>query len=68
MNNKKVIAICYDFDNTLSPNDMQSYSIIPSFGKTSEEFWKESNALAKENKMDTNLAWMYKIMMFSSKV
>lgn len=65
MNNKKVIAICYDFDNTLSPNDMQSYSIIPSFGKTSEEFWKESNALAKENKMDTNLAWMYKIMMYS---
>lgn len=61
----KVIAICYDFDHTLSPCDMQSISIIPSFGISSEEFWKESNEMAKLNGMDTNLAWMYKIMIYS---
>ena len=26
------MAICYDFDKTLSPDDMQTFTLIPSFG------------------------------------
>lgn len=52
------MAICYDFDRTLAPDDMQSFTFIPSLGMAIEDFWKESNAMAAENGMDRNLAWM----------
>ena len=32
------IAICYDFDKTLSPDDMQTFTLIPSFGVDKETF------------------------------
>lgn len=60
------MAICYDFDKTLSPDDMQSFTLIPSFGIEKETFWKESNQLAKENLMDRNLAWMYELLRYST--
>ena len=50
------MAICYDFDRTLSPDDMQTFSLIPSFGIDSEEFWRGSDSIARENRMDKNLA------------
>ena len=59
------MAICYDFDKTLSPDDMQSFTLIPSFGMCKEDFWPESNQLAKENLMDNNLAWMYQLLVKS---
>lgn len=59
-----VIAICYDFDKTLSPEDMQNYSLIPQTGKTPEEFWPMCNAKAKKNKMDTILSYMHEIIEF----
>ena len=59
------IAICYDFDKTLSPDDMQTFTLIPSFGMKSEDFWKESDQLARDNLMDKNLAWMYKLIQYS---
>ena len=31
---KPRMAICYDFDRTLSPDDMQTFSLIPSFAST----------------------------------
>lgn len=62
---KPKMAICYDFDKTLSPDDMQSFTLIPSFGLDKETFWKESNALAKDNLMDNNLAWMYQLLNYS---
>ena len=57
--NKPIIAFMYDFDKTLCTKDMQEYTFIPNLGTTSEEFWKESGELAKENKMDGILAYMY---------
>lgn len=54
-----IVAICYDFDKTLSPDDMQAQGYIQSVGKDVDEFWKKSNFLARENGMDTNLAYMY---------
>lgn len=54
-----VIAICYDFDKTLSPDDMQAQGYIQSVGWDADEFWKKSNELASSSGMDQNLAYMY---------
>ena len=53
-----VLAICYDFDKTLSPDDMQAQGYIQSVGYDVSDFWKASNGLAEENDMDQNLAYM----------
>lgn len=57
-----VLAICYDFDKTLSPDDMQAQGYIQSVGYDISDFWNESNALAEMNDMDQNLAYMYKMI------
>lgn len=59
------MAICYDFDKTLSPDDMQTFTLIPSFGIDSSDFWREANTLAIEKAMDKNLAWMFNLIKYS---
>lgn len=59
---KPVIAICYDFDKTLSPDDMQAQGYIQSVNYDIDKFWAESSKIARENNMDTNLAYMYKMV------
>lgn len=59
---RPVLAICYDFDKTLSPDDMQAQGYIQSVGYDVADFWRESNELAEDNDMDTNLAYMYKMI------
>ena len=59
------MAICYDFDKTLSPDDMQAFTLIPSLEMDKSTFWTQSNDLAKENLMDNNLAWMYQLITLS---
>lgn len=59
---KPVVAICYDFDKTLTPDDMQAQGFIQSVGYDVAEFWQESNGLAGSNDMDQNLAYMFKMM------
>lgn len=56
-----VLAICYDFDKTLSPDDMQAQGYIQSVGYDVGQFWQESDELARNNEMDSNLAYMYKM-------
>lgn len=60
---KPVIALCYDFDKTLSPDDMQAQGYIqtvqPEGSDVIGDFWKESNNRAAANNMDKNLAYMY---------
>lgn len=58
---RPVLAICYDFDKTLSPDDMQAQGYIQEVGYDVKDFWKESNELAENNDMDQNLAYMYKM-------
>lgn len=53
-----VLAICYDFDKTLSPDNMQAQGYIQSVGYDVDAFWKESDGLAGSNDMDQNLAYM----------
>lgn len=57
-----VLAVCYDFDKTLSPDDMQAQGYIQSVGYDVADFWREANALAVRNDMDGNLAYLYKMV------
>lgn len=59
---KPVVAICYDFDKTLSPDDMQAQGYIQSVGYDIPDFWNETQELAQGNDMDQNLAYMYKMI------
>lgn len=58
---KKIpMAICYDFDGTLSPRNMQEYEFIELLKSCdSKQFWKEATDLAKNNNMDRILAYMF---------
>ena len=55
-----VLAICYDFDKTLSPDNMQAQGYLQAIDYADQdEFWAETRELADRNEMDSNLAWMY---------
>ena len=56
---KPIVAIIYDFDNTLSTKDMQEFTFIPSLGITAGEFWALCDKTAHELNMDHILAYMY---------
>lgn len=56
---KPVVAICYDFDKTLSPDDMQAQGFIQKLENKIDEFWEKSNGFAIKNDMDQNLAYMF---------
>lgn len=55
---KPIIAICYDFDGTLSPGNMQEYDFFSSLGCKKKDFWEESNQFAKNNHVDPILSYM----------
>ena len=57
-----VIAICYDFDGTLAPGNMQEYGFIPKLDATNKKFWDESKKFAQENHADQILAYMMKML------
>lgn len=59
---RPVLAICYDFDKTLSPDNMQAQGYIQSVGYDVDRFWAESDRMAAENDMDGNLAYMLKMV------
>lgn len=65
--NIPTIAICYDFDMTLSPKNMQEYSFFEEFGTTPEEFWGEQNNLIKTHNADMILMNMYGIVELAKK-
>lgn len=54
-----VVALLYDFDKTLGTKDMQEFEFIPSLSLSAGEFWQGANDLAKAEKMDGVLAYMY---------
>lgn len=66
MQQKPTIAIMYDFDKTLTTKDMQEYTFIPKLGMEAPSFWAKANALAREEEMDSILAYM-KLMLDESK-
>lgn len=66
MQQKPTIAIMYDFDKTLTTKDMQEYSFIPKLNMEASSFWSKANTLAREEGMDSILAYM-KLMLDESK-
>jgi len=62
-----IVAICYDFDRTLSPKEMQEYTLIPKFNMEAKDFWAESNRFAKANGMDKMLSSMYHVIKYAAK-
>ena len=42
-----VLAICYDFDRTLTPDDMQMQGYIQDIGWDIDRFWAKSTAFAE---------------------
>lgn len=56
---KPIIAILYDFDNTLCTRDMQEYTFIPGIGMEAGDFWDTSDKMASSQQMDKILAYMY---------
>lgn len=59
---ENILAFCYDFDKTLSPEDMQAQGYIQRLGEDVNAFWKKSNELATKNGMDPNLAYMFMML------
>ncbi len=60
---KKIIALVYDFDGTLSPKPMQEYTVLPKLHENPKAFWAEANALAKQHDADVLITYMH--LMFS---
>ena len=56
---KTTIAICYDFDKTLSVDDMQSFSFIPKLGLSPLEFWTMVSDFSKKNGCEPTLAYLF---------
>lgn len=57
---RPIMAICYDFDKTLSPDNMQAQGYLQAIDyENQDEFWKEAKEFADANEMDITLSWMY---------
>jgi hypothetical protein len=52
------MAICYDFDGTLAPGNMQEHNFIPALGMEPMAFWERTKELAQEQDSDEILAYM----------
>ncbi len=58
MEKAALLAICYDFDGTLSPGNMQEYDFFRGLGITPAEFWREATSMARGSSADPVLAYM----------
>ncbi len=59
---QNIIAIVYDYDQTLSPNYMQDEALFPHFGINSKSFWERCTELVANEGYDNELAYM-KVML-----
>ena len=56
---KKIIALVYDFDGTLSPKPMQEYTFLPKIGEDPQAFWAECNRVARAHEADPLITYMH---------
>ncbi len=64
---KPIVALCYDFDKTLSTTDMQNYTFIPALGMTPSEFWGAVTKFCNRTGMEKILAYMYMMIHYANK-
>ena len=62
MEHKPIASLIYDFDKTLSPNNMQEYGFMRGLNIEPAAFWGACRDLAVRNRMDGVLAYMYMMM------
>jgi hypothetical protein len=55
---QNTIAIVYDYDQTLSPSDMQDEVVFPAFGIDGKNFWRRCSELVRADGYDSELAYM----------
>ncbi len=55
---QNVIAIVYDFDGTLTPDPMQSYTVLPELGIPPEKFWDQVDDEVEKTGADPILTYM----------
>ena len=56
---RPIVALIYDFDKTLSPQNMQEFTFLPGINVTPEEFWGACREFSLEHQMDGILSYMY---------
>ena len=61
------IAICYDFDGTLSPGCMQNYDFMRALGEDTGQFWHKAHLLAQKQQADDIAAYMQLMVAESQK-
>ena len=59
---RPIAALIYDFDQTLSPGDMQEYGFMPGIGTNPEEFGPLCQRFKSEHTADGILSYMYMMM------
>lgn len=64
---KPIIALMYDFDQTLSKSDMQDYGFIPSLGMKPDEFWDATGKFSKESGVERILSYMWMMTYLAKK-
>lgn len=58
MSMQTIIAMVYDFDKTLSPNNMQEDTIFPAYGVDKDAFWAKAEELTSVKGYERTLAYL----------
>ena len=56
---RPIVALIYDFDKTLSPRDMQEYTVLPDINIQPRDFWDACADFTQKNQMDGVLTYLY---------
>jgi len=59
MTDKKIVAIIYDFDKTLTTTDMQNFKFIKDLNMTVSEFWGLCDEFSTKNHCERILSYLY---------
>lgn len=62
MPQNNIIAICYDFDKTLSPRNMQEDTIFKEYKIDADHFWREVSRVTKNEGYDGALCYLNKLI------